>query len=217
MKALPISEEAKVAARGGGPLAPTQAEAERLAGGVVSLAVEEAPGCFATVEAAEAAFPSLYSDPRFALVWREGGYRVAVRFWRPSPAAPVARGVRAAARAPLGAVRDRGEAERLLGAAAELVEEPVALYVSRARAEAARHRLAAPAAARVVAVGERFQLLQRYWRPQPPTPDLAVRAAAPLRGRGPQATPYVGLFEQLAPENPAVILAEEGDGRWGDS
>jgi hypothetical protein len=29
----------------------------------------------------------------------------------------------------------------------------------------------------------------------------------------PQADPFVGLFERLAPENPAIVLAEEGDGR----
>jgi hypothetical protein len=45
---------------------------------------------------------------------------------------------------------------------------------------------------------------------------LHERIEAPLRPRAPQLSPYVGLFEQLAPENPAVILAEEGDGRCGD-
>jgi len=221
MKALPVTEDATVAAQEAQRLAATQADAERLAGGVVSLAVEEAPGRYGSVAAAEAAFPGLYVDPRFELVWRDGGWRVAVRFWRPSPPAPVAHSLRAAARKPLGAVRERAEAERLLGREAELAEDAVAVYASRARAEAARLRLANPAAGRVAQVGERHHLLLRYWRPiahaavEPA--DLAALAAAPLRGRRPQASPYVGLFEQLAPENPAVILAEEGDGRWGES
>lgn len=217
MKSLPLSDTAKAAARLQEPLAATQADAERLAGGAVALAVEEISGRYATMVEAEQAFPNLYLDPRFSLVWREGGWRVVVRFWRPCPAAPVARSIRGAARAPLGAVRERSQAEALLGQAAELSEELVADYASRVRAESARNRLAHPEAARVVVAGERFQVLLRFWRPIPQASDLAQRAAAPLRGRRPQATPYVGLFERLAPENPAVILAEEGDGRWGDS
>jgi hypothetical protein len=39
------------------------------------------------------------------------------------------------------------------------------------------------------------------------------RAASPLTPREPQLPADVGLFEQLAPENPAIVLAEEGDGR----
>jgi hypothetical protein len=69
-----------------------------------------------------------------------------------------------------------------------------------------------------------YAVLLSYWRPLPGSPragvlsrteraEVAARAAAPLRPTLPQADPYVGLFEQLAPENPAIVLAEEGDGR----
>jgi hypothetical protein len=69
-----------------------------------------------------------------------------------------------------------------------------------------------------------FAVVLSFWRPAPPPgraaplaqverDRIAERAAAPLRSARPQSDPYVGLFEQLAPENPAIVLAEEGDGR----
>jgi hypothetical protein len=43
--------------------------------------------------------------------------------------------------------------------------------------------------------------------------ELAERMAAPMRGQAPQAALDIGLFERVAPENPDIVLAEEGDGR----
>lgn len=96
------------------------------------------------------------------------------------------------------------------------MEQPLASYATRARAEAARTKLAQPASARLQEREGRFELVLQHWRPEPAGPSVAERAAAPLRPRAPQASPYVGLFESLAPENPAVILADEGDGRPAD-
>lgn len=219
MKAFPISYDGQAAIGPDMPVAATQARAEQLSGAKIRLACEELRPCFATPEDAEAALPGLYGDPRFELIWREGGYRVVVRFWQPIPAAPVAKGVRLAAKAPIGTARTEAEAEALLHRSAELIEAPIGDYVSEARAMQARAKLAAPLAARIEQSGARWRLLLSYWRPDPrkfgaaDREVLASRARSPLRARAPQASPFVGLFESLAPENPAVILAEEGDGR----
>ena len=45
--------------------------------------------------------------------------------------------------------------------------------------------------------------------------ELAERLAAPLKPDLQQAELDIGLFEDLAPENPDVVLVtEEGDGRF---
>lgn len=219
MKAFPISEDSDRAALELGRVAGTHAQAEKLAGGRVRFAVHETQARFATPDAAEAAFPRLYDDARYELVWRNGCYRVMVRFWQPIPPAPVARGVRLAGRAPLGIAHTAAEAEALLNRTAELIEASYGAYASEARALQAKAKLSAPLAARIEQQGTRWQLMLTYWRPDANVfgnrdrQVLASRAQSPLRPRAPQASPYVGLFEQLAPENPAVILAEEGDGR----
>lgn len=221
MTLLPIAETAEAAFSEIDRLARTREDAARRAGGPVRLTAQELPRAFVRREDAEAFVPSLYLDPRFEAVWRDGAWRVVVRFWRPEPAAPVAASPRVAARAPLGLARTQAEAERLLRRSAELVEEAVGEYASAGRAEAARRKLSAPAAARLEARDGKYTLVLSYWRPsarhgplgERDRSALTERAQAPLRPRAPQATPYVGLFERLAPENPAVILAEEGDGR----
>lgn len=219
MKAFPVCEAGDDAATERAALAATLSQAEKLTGGKVRFAAHEARGRFKTPQEAEAAFPDLYGDPRFELIWRDGGYRVIVRFWQPVPAAPVARGVRLAGKAPLGVARTAQEAEALLQRTAELAEAPYGSYASEARALQARAKLATPLAARIDQNGERWQLLLTYWRPDPhrfgdkDREVITSRVQSPLRARAPQASPYVGLFERLAPENPAVVLAEEGDGR----
>lgn len=218
MKTFPISHDGQAALGPDVPLAATQAQAEQLSGAKIRLTSQELRPCFATPEEAEAALPGLYGDPRFELIWREGGYRVVVRFWQPIPASPVARGVRLAAKAPIGIARTEAEAEALLRHSAELIEAPIGDYVSEARAMQAKGKLATPLAARIEQSGARWRLLLSFWRPDPrkigaaDREVLASRARSPLRSRAPQASPFVGLFESLAPENPAVILAEEGDG-----
>lgn len=219
MKLLPVTDTPEAAACAAAPLAGARAEAERLIGRPVTFQMHELDGAFADLAAAEAAYPNLYLDPRFEAVFRAGAWRVAVRYWRPTPALPVGRVVREAARGGLGAAHTQEEAEALLGGEAVLEEEVLGLYASPARAEAARRRLRCAAAARVGLVQGRHGVLLRFWRPrQTPVPadHLQERLGAPLRPRAPQASPFVGLFEQLAPENPAVILAEEGDGRCAD-
>ncbi len=219
MKAFPISHDGQAALGPDVPLAATQAQAEQLSGAKIRLTSQELRSCFASPEEAEAALPGLYGDPRFELIWREGGYRVMVRFWQPIPPAPVARGVRLAAKAPLGVVLTAAEAEALLDRTAELIEAPYGSYATEARALQAKAKLCTPLAARIEQSGERWQLLLTYWRPDPHAfgerdrDVLAKRAQMPLRSRAPQASPYIGLFERLASENPAIILAEEGDGR----
>ncbi|MBY0448968.1 MAG: hypothetical protein K2P95_09780, partial [Hyphomonadaceae bacterium] len=198
------------------PLAGAREEAERLIGRPVAFQMHELPGAFADLAAAEAAFPNLYLDPRFEAVFRDGAWRVGVRFWRPLQALPVGRSAREAARGGLGTARTQGEAEALLGGEAVLVEETLGLYTSPVRAEAACRRLGLATAGRVGLVQGRHALLLRFWRLRAAPAPLQERLEAPLRPRAPQASPFVGLFEQLAPENPAVILAEEGDGRCGD-
>lgn len=219
VKDFPISEDSDQAAIELVRLAGTRAQAEKLAAGRVRFVAHETRARFPTQEAAEIAFPRLYEDARYELVWRNECFRVVVRFWQPIPPAPVARGVRLAGRAPLGLAHTATEAEALLDRTAELIEAPYAAYASEARAMQAKTKLSAPGAARVEQDGARWQVLLTFWRPDPHTfgdrdrQVLASRAQSPLRPRAPQASPYVGLFEQLAPENPAVILAEEGDGR----
>jgi hypothetical protein len=225
MTAYPIASSATAASDPDAPVARTAAAAEKLAGGLVFLASEELPGSFPDIAAAEAAIPGLYGDGRHELAFRHGAWRVVMRYWRVAPPAPVARSVTAAARKPLGAARTPDEARALLGGPAELVAEALPrFYRTLGRARAAWKTAVETGLARVEEREEGYQVLISYWRPvhapgrtAPLAPaerdEIAQRAAAPLRPAGPQADPYVGLFERLAPENPAIVLAEEGDGR----
>ena len=72
------------------PRARTEDEATSLADGPVFLAVEELPDVYETPEAAEKAVPELYGTGIYELLWRDG-WRITMRYWRPAPAAPVAR------------------------------------------------------------------------------------------------------------------------------
>jgi hypothetical protein len=222
MSVYPIAESAAEAAEPDRPVARTEAEAAQRIGGPVYLAVQELPGAFATIAAAEEAVGgALYDQPRFELVAREGAYRIMVRFWRPAPAAPVARGAAMAARRPLGYARTPEEARAILGAPAERVAEPLwRSYATRPRAQAQIAKAHLPEGlAEIVEREGRFVVQLAFWRPiasrlsPAERAELQERAAAPLRSPEPQLPADVGLFERLAPENPAIVLAEEGDGR----
>ncbi|HVK80196.1 MAG TPA: hypothetical protein VM915_06245, partial [Verrucomicrobiae bacterium] len=75
----------------------------------------------------------------------------------------------------------------------------------------------------------KFAVSITFWRPMhapgiaaPLAPveriELAERVAAPMRGPEPQQDLDIGLFEDIAPENPGVVLVtEEGDGRFRGS
>jgi hypothetical protein len=223
MSAFPIADSAEAARDAGLPTARTQREAEALVRGPVYLAVEPLTARYATLAEAEAATPALYETPRFEAAFIDGAWRIQVRYWRPAPPAPVGRTATAALRRPLGRARTPEEARALLGGPAEIASEPLALaYASRA-AVAARHRkLIEVGLARIVERAHSYHLEITYWRPLRSSggalfpaerAEIAARLAQPLRGALPQSDPYVGLFETLAPENPLVILAEEGDGR----
>lgn len=222
MNAFPIAPSAEAALAEDRPRARTLAEAQAKAGGPVFLAVEPLAGAFPTVEAAEAVAP-IYGDPRFELAWADGAWRILVRFWRPAPPAPIARTAAAALRRPLGRARTPEEARAVLGGPAELAHEALGQSYPSLAAAAARHRkLIEVGLARVVERSGAFLVELAFWRPlrsdggalfPAERAEIAARLAQPLRGQGPQSTPFVGLFERLAPENPEIVLAEEGDGR----
>ena len=225
MTAYPIASSAAAAQAGDAPVARTALTAAKKAGGLVFLATEELPGAFATIAEAEDATPGLYGDGRHELIWRDDAWRVLIRYWRIAPPAPVARTVGTAARKPLGAARTPHDARALLGAPAELVTEALPrLYKTLARARSAWREAVENGLAKVEEREGGYAVLLSFWRPvaspgrtAPLAPverdEIAERAAAPLRPTEPQANPFVGLFERLAPENPAIVLAEEGDGR----
>ena len=221
MSAYPIAEDASRAAAAAGPLARTEQEATALAGGPVYLAVQELPGEYPSIRAAETAVPGLYNDPRFELFAREKNFLVMVRYWRPAPAAPVARNAGVAARKPLGFARTPEEARAILGAPAERVTEALwRPYATRPRAQAQIAKAHLPeGVAEIVERQGRFVVQMAFWRPiasrlsPAERAELNERAAAPLTPSEPQLPADVGLFERLAPENPAIVLAEEGDGR----
>lgn len=210
--------------------ARTEDEATSLAGGPVFLAVEELPESFDTPEAAEAAVPDLYGSGLYELLWRDGAWRVAMRYWRPAPPAPVARTGEAAAKKPLGRARTPEEARALLGAPAELAREVLPnLYVDHKQLMRRWGALVKSGLGEIVEREGKFALAVTYWRPMhapgvaaPLAPaertELAERIAAPLRAEKPQADLDIGLFEDQAPENPNVVLVtEEGDGRFRGS
>jgi hypothetical protein len=109
----------------------------------------------------------------------------------------------------------------LLGAPAERVNEPLwRPYATRPRALAQIAKAHLPEGiAEIVEREGRFIVQIAFWRPiaarlsPAERAEMDRRAASPLTPREPQLPADVGLFEQLAPENPAIVLAEEGDGR----
>jgi hypothetical protein len=227
MTAFPLAGSLAAARADDVPRARTEDEAITLAGGPVFLAAEELPDAFDTPAAAEAMVPDLYGSGIYELLWRDGAWRVALRYWRPAPPAPVARTVDAASRRPLGRARTPEEARAILGAPAELAQETLPnLYVDHKQllkrwGEAVHNGLG-----EIVEREGKFAVSLTFWRPLHPPgvaaplapaerTELAERSAAPLRGQEPQAELDVGLFERLAPENPDVVLVvEEGDGRF---
>lgn len=225
MTAYPIAPSAAEAAAETAPIARTAAAATEKSGGLVFLASEELPGAHAAIADAEKAVPGLYGDGRFELIWRDDAWRVIIRYWRPAPPAPVARTIGIAARKPIGVARTPDEAQRILDAPAELVAEPLPkLYRNVVRARAQWREQLANGLAKLEEREGGFAIVLHYWRPvavagrasslaPSERVEIAERSAAPMRGVNPQADPYVGLFERLAPENPAIVLAEEGDGR----
>lgn len=229
MSAYPIAHSAAEAADAAGPLERTEHAAAERAGGPVYLAAEPLDEPFATIAAAEVAWPQLYGDGRFELAFIEGAWRVIVRFWRPAPPAPAARSPAAAVKRPLAHARTPDEARTALGGPAELASDALPrLFRTPGLARAAAPALAAQGLAKVEPRGDRFALIVTYWRPVPSAPqpklapverdELAFRAAQPLKGPKPQLPLNIGLFERLAPENPAIILAEEeGVGRKGEA
>jgi hypothetical protein len=151
---------------------------------------------------------------------------VALRYWRLAPPAPVARTAHAAVRRPLGHARTPEEARAILDAPAEAASEALPLlYANRRRLMARWGELVETGLAEIIEREGKFAVAVRYWRPIP-SPirgphlapgerhELAARIAAPMAGEGPQAPMDVGLFEHVAPENPEIVIAEEGDGRF---
>jgi hypothetical protein len=210
--------------------ARTEDEATSLAGGPVFLAVEELPDAFDSPEAAEKAVPDLYGSGLYELLWRDGAWRVSMRYWRPAPPAPVARTGEGAAKKPLGRARTPEEAREILGAPAELASEALPkLYVDHKQLMKRWGEWVRNGLAEVVEREGKFAVAITFWRPMhapgvaaPLAPaertELAERVAAPLRPDKPQEEMDIGLFEDLAPENPDVVLVtEEGDGRFRGS
>ncbi len=227
MSIFPIAANLATARSSDAPRVRTEDEATTLAGGPVFLAVEELPDQFETPAAAEDAVPELYGTGLYELIWRDGFWRVTMRYWRPAPPAPVARTGNAAAKKPLGHARTPEEARALLGAPAELASEVLPkLYADHKQlmkrwGETVRNGLG-----EIVEREGKFAISLTFWRPihapgvaAPLTPveriELAERVAAPLKPQAPQADLDIGLFEDQAPENPNVVLVtEEGDGRF---
>jgi hypothetical protein len=230
MVTFPLAANLAGARAADAPRARTEDEATSLAGGPVFLAVEELADQFATPAAAEEAVPDLYGSGLYELLWRDGAWRVAMRYWRPAPPAPVARTGEAAAKRPLGRARTPEEARALLGAPAELAQEALPnLYVDHKQLMRRWGDLVRSGLGEIVEREGKFAIAVTFWRPMhapgvaaPLAPgersELAARIAAPLRSDAPQSDLDIGLFERVAPENPDVVLVtEEGDGRFRGS
>ncbi len=230
MSIFPLAANLAAAREPNAPLVRTEDEATSRAGGPVFLAVEELPETFETPEAAEAAVPELYGSGRYELLWREGAWRVTMRYWRPAPPAPVARTGEAAIKKPLGHARTPEEARALLGTPAELAREVLPnLYVDHKQLMKRWAAVVRKGLGEIVEREGKFALAISYWRPMhapgvaaPLAPaeriELAERVAAPLKPEAPQEDLDIGLFENPAPENPNVVLVtEEGDGRFRGS
>ncbi len=229
MSVFPLAANLAAARHPDAPRARTEDEATTLAHGPVFLAVEELPDQFETPADAEAAVPELYGSGLYELVWRDG-WRVVMRYWRPAPPAPVARSGDAAVRKPLGHARTPEQARALLGAPAELVSEALPkLYVDHKQLMKRWGDLVRNGLAEIIEREGKFAIAISFWRPMhaagiaaPLAPseriELAERVAAPMRGPEPQQDLDIGLFEDIAPENPGVVLVtEEGDGRFRGS
>ncbi len=227
MSVFPLAANLTAARLPEAPRARTEDEAMVLAGGPVFLAAEELPQAYDSPDAAERDEPALYGSGIYELYWRDGAWRVAMRYWRPAPPAPVARTGAAAIKKPLGRARTPEEARALLGAPAELARETLPnLYVDHKQVLKRWGALIKSGLGEIVEREGRFALLVTFWRPlhapglaAPLAPversELAARIAAPLQGAGPQEELGIGLFEDTAPENPNVVLVtEEGDGRF---
>ncbi len=230
MSIFPLAANLAAARAPDAPRARTEDEATTLAGGPVFLAVEDLPDAFETPEAAEKEVPELYGSGLYELVWRDGAWRVTMRYWRPAPPAPVARTGDAATRKPLGHARTPEQARALLGAPAELVSEVLPkLYADHKNLLKRWGDLVRNGLGEIVEREGKFALSVTFWRPMhapgiaaPLAPaertELAERVAAPLRSEKPQEDLDIGLFEDIAPENPGVVLVtEEGDGRFRGS
>lgn len=230
MSIFPLAANLAAARDPNAPRVRTEDEATTLAGGPVFLAVEELPDQFETPQAAEDAVPELYGTGLYELLWRDGFWRVTMRYWRPAPPAPVARTGAAAAKKPLGHARTPEEARALLGAPAELASEVLPkLYADHKQLLKRWGDVVRNGLAEIVEREGKFAISLLYWRPMhapgvaaPLAPieriELAERVAAPLKGQAPQAELDIGLFENQAPENPNVVLVtEEGDGRFRGS
>jgi hypothetical protein len=230
MSVFPLASSLSAARLPDAPRARTEDEAVALAGGPVFLAVEELPQAFENPDAAEAAAPDLYGSGIYELLWRDGAWRVAMRYWRPAPPAPVARTAEAAAKKPLGHARTPEEARALLETPAELAQETLPnLYVDHKQLLRRWGDLVRDGLAEIVEREGKFAVAINFWRPlhapglaAPLAPaertELAERVAAPMRSDAPQEDLDIGLFERIAPENPDVVLVtEEGDGRFRGS
>lgn len=226
---FPLAANLAAARQPDAPRVRTEDEATTLAGGPVFLAVEELPDQFETPDAAEKAVPELYGTGIYELIWRDG-WRVTMRYWRPAPPAPVARTGEAAVKKPLGRARTPEEARALLQAPAELASEVLAnLYVDHKQLMKRWGDLVRNGLAEIVEREGKFAVRISFWRPMhapgiaaPLAPaeriELSERVAAPMRGPEPQQDLDIGLFEDIAPENPSVVLVtEEGDGRFRGS
>lgn len=230
MSIFPLAANLAAARQPDAPRARTEDEATTLAGGPVFLADEELPEHYETPDAAEKAVPDLYGTGLYELLWRDGAWRVTMRYWRPAPPAPVARTGAAAVKKPLGHARTPEEARAILGTPAELAQDVLPrLYVDHKSLMKRWGDLVKNGLGEIVERENKFAFAVSYWRPMhapgvaaPLAPveriELAERVAAPLRGEEPQADLDIGLFENAAPENPNVLLVtEEGDGRFRGS
>lgn len=230
MSIFPLAANLAAARNPDAPRARTEDEATSLAAGPVFLAVEELPDAFETPAAAEDAVPELYGTGLYELTWRDGYWRVTMRYWRPAPPAPVARTGAGAAKKPLGHARTPEEARALLGAPAELASEVLPkLYLDHKQLLKRWGEVVRSGLGEIVEREGKFAISLTYWRPMhapgiaaPLAPieriELAERVAAPMRGPTPQADLDIGLFEEQATENPNVVLVtEEGDGRFRGS
>ena len=227
MSIFPLAANLSAARSPDAKRARTEDEATTLAGAPVFLALEELPDGFKSPELAEANVPELYGSGVYELFWRDGLWRVAMRYWRPAPPAPVARTGEAAAKKPLGQARTPEQARVLLGAPAEMAQETLPnLYIDHKQLMKRWGELVRSGLGAIVEREGKFAVSVTFWRPMhapgvaaPLAPaertELAARVAAPLRSETPQADLDVGLFERIAPENPDVVLVtEEGDGRF---
>jgi hypothetical protein len=227
MSTYPVAANLAGAREASAPRARTEEAAAALAGGPVFMAVEELPERFETPQAAEIAAPDLYGAGFYELIWRDDAWRVVMRYWRPAPPAPIARSGAAAVRKPIGHARTPEEARALLGAPAELASEVLPkLYADHKAVMRRWGTRIKNGLAEIVEREGKFAVAVSYWRPihapgvaAPLAPsernELAERVAAPLRSDTPQAELDIGLFEDIAPENPDVVLVtEEGDGRF---